>query len=244
MSSQQEQEQKIITEMSQSDLRERRRAKILASKDARMARITNVHNSTDSADSIDSSTSTSPKTHPSIHVEEHILQEYIAESKKNAIQLAKADYELSHLEHEQEPDELLNSPEIKQKLNAQLQSQLSKLHSNSSLSFTINQVLSKFIILISAISAAFFFFQQSTSLNFCFTSSALLNSQEIKKCQTELLPIILQILPVTYAISLLPLLSDLFKRQKSILSILFSIIPTTLLFIVLFLITFRILCLF
>ena len=226
-SSQENQNQQASTEMSQSDLRERRRAKILASKDARMARITNVHNSTDSGSSASS-----------IKVDEHILQEFIADSKKHAVELAKADYELTHREHEEEADELLNSSEIKEKQKAQLQSQLSKLHAT-----TNTQILSNFMTLIAALSAAFFFLQRSTSssLNFCFNSPGSLSSQEIENCQIGLLPILLQIIPGTFVISLLPIISDVFTRRRPIISIIFSIIPTTLLFLVLFLIFFRLL---
>lgn len=231
-SSHEDQNQQASTEMSQSDLRERRRAKILASKDARMARITNVHNSTDSGSS------------SSINVDEHILQEFIADSKKHAVELAKEDYELTHREHEEEADELLNASEIKEKQKAQLQSQLSKLHvANNTANFSLTQILSNFITLISAFSAAFFFLQRSTlsSLNFCFNSPGSLSSQEIKNCQIGLFPILLQIIPGAFVVSLLPILSDVFKRRRPIISILFSIFPTTILFVVLFLIFFRLL---
>lgn len=71
---------------SDTEIRERRRAKILAAKEARMSRITGLLN--DSA------------SKPSLEVDEAKLQEIIAEGKKHAVELAKEDYSKTHIEHE------------------------------------------------------------------------------------------------------------------------------------------------
>lgn len=128
------------------EARDRRRAKILASKDARLARITGAQKGVESQESL--------------VVDEIVLQEFIAEGKKQAVQLAKDDYSQTHREHESEADELLTGSEIKQKRENQFKEQLAKLHEPSK----IDLVLSTVVVIVSAISGAYFLLKRTENI--------------------------------------------------------------------------------
>lgn len=206
------------------EARERRRAKILASKDARMSRITGTHK--------DDSTS-------SLEVDEVLVQEFIAESKKHAVELAKDDYSLTHKENELGPDEALSPLEIKVKQEEKVKGQLAQLHKTSKLDLFMGSL----VVIVSAISATFFLLKRSTeaSLESCFNFAGIASDQKIETCRRGVLPIFLQTVPLTVVVALLPILSDWFKGHKSLLQTFLAIFPKLLLFLVIFLIALRIL---
>lgn len=207
--------------LSDAELRERRRAKILASKDARMARITGSLKNDSSA---------------SLKVDEATIQEIIAEEKKIAVEVAQADYHKTHREHDMTADEKLTPTQVKEVESMRLKEKLSTLHPPA----IEDSLLPVLVILLSSISSAYFFFTRTDStLKFCLNFSGIMGS--VSACRTGLLPVFLQTVPAAFAVSLLPILSDFFKRRKSSQAILFSILPRSILFLVTFLITLRIL---
>ena len=213
-----------ITEV---EARDRRRAKILASKDARMARITGAHKNDPSSSS------------ESLKVDEIVLQEYIAEGRKQAVELAIQDYSKTHKEHESEPDELLTGEEIKIKQKEGLKL---KLESNE-ISYTgkLDSFLASLVVMVSAVAAAFFLLKRSgDELKFCFNPTGIVFTR-ISECRAGLLPVFLQIVPTAFAMALLPLISDLLKGRKPIASIVISAFQRALLFLVIFLFFIRIL---
>lgn len=213
---------------SESDLieaRERRRAKILASKDARMSRITGVHKGSSSE---------------SLHVDEVVLQEYIAEGKKHAVELAKEDYIKTHKENDSKPDDLLSPEQIKEKQAEQLKSQLARLHENSPAS-KLELFLASLVVIILAVSAAFFTIKKTAKeFSFCFNFGGIVPSK-IETCRNEILPLLLQHVPASLAMALVPILSDVFKRRKPVALILASVLTRSILFFVVFLLSIRIL---
>lgn len=215
------------TNASAEEARERRRAKILASKDARMARITGTQKG---------------ESQESLAVDEVVLQEFIAEGKKQAVELAKEDYSRTHKEHEYAPDEVLSPAEIKKRQAAQLQEKLEKLHQNSPAS-KIDLFLSTFVILVSAISAAFFLLKRTEQdAKFCWNLAVgAWDYTKIGFCRKALLPVFLQTVPSSFVVSLLPLISDFFKKTKSFPEIILGIFPRAILYFVTLLTTLRIL---
>lgn len=209
------------------DARERRRAKILASKDARMSRITGAHKN--------DSTS-------SIEVDEVLVQEFIAESKKHAVELAKADYSLTHKENEDGPDEPLSPQQIKLNQEAKLKGQLSQLHQNDATS-KLDVFMGSLVVIVAAISAAFFLLKRTAqvSLDFCFNFAGIASETKLETCRRDLLPIFLQTVPGTVVVALLPVLSDWFKGRKTLIQVVAAIFAKILLFIVIFLVSLRIL---
>lgn len=209
------------------EARERRRAKILASKDARMARITGVHRGESSSSS------------DSFKVDEVVLQELIAESKKHAVQLAKEDYSRTHKENECEPDEILNEEQIKQRQEEKIKSQLNRLHEIGVVS-KFEQLISNLVVLISAIASAFFLLNRlDKNLKFCFNPDGIIFTR-IQECRDGIIPTFIQIVPTAFVMALLPIISDLFKGRKSLISILCSALCRSILFLVVFLLTIRI----
>lgn len=205
------------------EARERRRAKILASKDARMSRITGAHKN--------DSTS-------SLEVDEVLVQEFIAESKKHAVSLAKDDYSLTHKENELGPDDPLSPLEIKLKQEEKVKGQIAQLHQTSKLDVFMGGL----VVIVAASSAAFFLLKRSTeaSLDFCFNFAGIASENKIETCRRGVLPIFLQTVPGTVVVALLPILSDWFKGRKSMPQALLAIFPKLLLFLVIFLIALRI----
>lgn len=214
------------TDDAQTELRERRRAKILASKDARMARITGTQKGT---------------SQESLLVDEIVLQEFIAEGKKQAVELAKEDYVRTHVEHENEADEVLTPAEVKQRQVDQFKEKLEKLHENSPVS-KIDIFISSFVVVVSGISAAFFLFKRTEKESqFCLNLAVgALNYSKIQTCRQALLPVILQTVPGSFVVSLLPLVSDFFKKTKSLPEVILGIFPRVILYLVTLLITLRI----
>ena len=211
----------------QTELRERRRAKILASKDARLSRITGAQNNNSSQDSI--------------QVDEIVLQEFIAEGKKQAVELAKDDYAMTHLEHETEADEKLTPQQVKERQTAQLQQKLAQLHENSSIS-KIELFFSNLLVLIAAASAAFFLLKRvGSDFSFCFNFRYGVAVDKVDECRQIIAPNLLEIVPTTLGISILPLVSEFCKGRKSFPQILFLILPRSLLFLVSFLLFLRLL---
>lgn len=211
-----------------AELRERRRAKILASKDARLSRITGAHSNDNSSQE-------------SIKVDEIVLQEFIAESKKQAVELAKEDYTKTHLEHETEADEKLTPEQVKERQAAQLQQKLAQLHENSPIS-KLELFISSLLVVISAATAAFFLLKRlGTDFGFCFNFRYGVAFDKVQECRQTIAPHLIEILPTAFAVSLLPLISDFFKGRKNFLQILFSILPRSLLFLISFLIFLRLL---
>jgi hypothetical protein len=211
--------------MDPNEVRERRRAKILASKDARMSRITGAHKE-DSTESLE--------------VDEIVLQEFIAEGKKQAVELAKEDYSRTHLEHETEADELLTDTQIKERQNAQFKQKLQALHEaqNNGVVLDSDARLAVAVVIVSAVSAASFFFKRtSENLRHCLQHAGLETFKQISTCRRELLPIFLQTVPGTFAVALLPILSELFKGRQARTKTIASILPRTILFLVVFIIT-------
>lgn len=207
--------------------RERRRAKILASADARLSRITGTQTGT---------------SQQSLLVDELVLQEFIAEGKKQAVELAKEDYSRTHQEHESEADEVLTGREIKLKEAEKLQEQLAKLHGNSPAS-KADLILSTAVVLVSAISAAFFLLQRTEpESKFCLNMAVgAWNYTKIQACRQALLPVFIQTVPSSFAVSLLPLISDFFKKTKSLPEVFLGIFPRAILYLVTLLVTLRIL---
>ena len=210
----------------QIEARERRRAKILASKDARMSRITGAHKNESSAS-------------PPIEVDEVLVQEYIAESKKHAVELAKADYSLTHKENEDRPDEPLNPQEIKLKKEQTIQNQLAQFHQQSKFDIFMGIL----VVAVSALSAAFFLLKRAreSSLDFCFNVEGIASEAGIETCRRDVLPIFLQTVPGTLVVALLPVLSEWFKERKSLVQVILAFFPKILLFAVIFLVSLRIL---
>lgn len=216
----------IINMDDQIEARERRRAKILASKDARMARITGAHKNEDS---------------PPIEVDEVLVQEFIAESKKHAVELAKEDYSLTHKENEDRPDSPLNPQEIQAKKEEKVKSQLAQFHQQQS-KFDI--FTSSLVVIVAASTAAFFLLKRAkeASLDFCFDFAGIGGGEaRIETCRQGVLPIFLQTVPGTLVVALLPSLSDWFKGRKSLVQVVLSIFPKILMFVVFFIIFLRIL---
>lgn len=217
-----------MSDEAQIEARERRRAKILASKDARMARITGVHKN-------DSSSS-----QESLKVDEVVLQELIAESKKHAVELAKEDYALTHKENDSGPDELLSPQEIKKRQEEQIKSQVESIRQDNPSSH-LDSFLSSLVVLVSAISAAFFLLKRSdNSFNFCFSPLGIAVSK-IEECRQGLLPAFLQTVPAALVMALLPLLSDWFKGRKPLVCLIGTAVSRSILFLVIFLVSLRIL---
>ena len=215
---------------SQAELRERRRAKILASKDARLSRITSAHTNPDS-----------PSPQPSLQVDEVVLQEFIAEGKKQAVELAKEDYAQTHLEHESEADEKLSAEQVKQRQAAQLQQKLIQLHENSPIS-RLELFLSNLLVVISATCAAYFLLSKTRSdFAFCFNFRYGVAFDKVAHCRQGIAPHLIEIVPTAVAVSLLPLVSEFFKGRKSFPEIIFAVPARLLLFLVSFLVALRIL---
>ena len=210
-----------------AELRERRRAKILASKDARLSRITGAHNENSSQESI--------------KVDEIVLQEFIAESKKQAVELAKEDYAQTHLEHESEADEKLTPEEIKERQNSQLQQKLSQLHEKSQISKLEIFLTNLFVFSTAAVAAVFLLKRSGPEAAFCFNFHYGIPFDKVDECRQTIFPQFLEIVPSIFAVSLLPLVSDFFKGRQSFLQILFSILPRSLLFVFSFILFLRLL---
>ena len=210
------------------ELRERRRAKILASKDARLSRITGAH---------------SNSSEESLKVDEVVIQEFIAEGRKQAVELAKEDYALTHVEHENVADESLNSEQVKQRKISQFQQKLTEIHQNDP-SSKIDIIFSNCIVIISAISAAFFLINRSPLDSrpcFRFEGIDAFDEISISRCRNEIGPVFLQIVPISLVAALLPLLSDFFKGRKPVLHILLATFPRLILFLVCFIVVLRLL---
>lgn len=207
------------------EARERRRAKILASKDARMSRITGAHK--------EDSTS-------SLEVDEVLVQEFIAESKKHAVELAKADYSLSHKENEDGPDEPLSPREIAAKKKETAKGPLA---AHAAVGSKLDALMGCLVVIVAAISAAYFLLKRlaEVSLDFCFDFAGIAGDETIETCRRGVLPIFLQTVPVTVVVALLPMLSDWFKGRKSLVQAVLALFPKVLLFIVIFLVSLRIL---
>lgn len=216
-----------MSDQQAAELRERRRAKILASKDARLSRITGAHNDGSSQESI--------------KVDEIVLQEFIAESKKQAVELAKEDYAKTHLEHEAEADEKLTPEQVKERQASQLQQRLTQLHENSPNS-KLELFISSLFVLIAAATAAFFLLKRVGSDSiFCLDFRYGVAFDKIAECRQRIAPHLLEIVPTAFGVSLLPLVSEFFKGRKSFPQILLLIIPRSLLFLISFLLFLRLL---
>lgn len=204
---------------SDTEIRERRRAKILAAKEARMSRITGLLN--DSA------------SKPSLEVDEAKLQEIIAEGKKHAVELAKEDYSKTHIEHDTSKDEKLSSPQIRQRQEAQVRAQIQELrnpHHNE------GAALSLFVITVSAVAAAFLLHKRvPASMHGCMNVYGIDHDNEA--CRAAVFAHAFPLVPGCAVVALLPALSDLFKSRKPKALVVFSIFSRVLLFAVLFLLS-------
>lgn len=213
----------------QIEARERRRAKILASKDARMARITGVHKNESSSSS------------ESLKVDEIVLQEYIAEGKKHAVELAKEDYTRTHREFDNgEPDKVLTPEEIARREKEDLERKLDRIRADSPASH-LELFTSMLVVLISACTAAFFLVSRiDAKYKFCFNPQGI-PVAKIGECRGEIGTAALQTIPAAFVMALLPLLSDWFKGRKGIYPLLCTALSRSILFLVIFLLALRIL---
>lgn len=210
--------------LSPEEARERRRAKILASKEARMARITGAHKGA---------------SQESLLVDEVVLQEYIAEAKKQAVDLAKEDYSQTHKENVSEPDEPLSPEQVKARQKAQLQARLTQLHQNSPAS-RFDLFFTNFIVIISAVSGAYFMLNRLRNPDFklCLDFAGK-GPVSVEQCRQEILPVALQTLPSSLVMAHLTLISDFFKGRKSAPQVLAALIPRTILFLVILIIALK-----
>lgn len=211
--------------LSPEEARERRRAKILASKDARMARITGAQKG---------------ESQESLVVEEVVLQEYIAEAKKQAVELAKEDYALTHKENLSQPDELLSPEQVKARQAAQLQARLAQLHQNSPAS-RFDLFFTNFIVIISAVSCAYFMLNRlrNPDVKLCLDFSGNCPIS-VEQCRQEILPVALQTIPSSFVMAHLTLISDYFKGRKSAPQVLMALLPRTILFLVILIVSLKI----
>ncbi len=205
--------------LSEAELRERRRAKILASKDARMSRITGVLKDNDSK--------------ASLEVDETKIQELIAEEKKHAVELAKDDYRKTHVEHENSKDEKLSPAQVKQLEEAKIRSEIQEIHNPH---HNEGASLSLFVIIVSALAAAYLLHQRVTApMRGCLNVYGIDNSTEA--CRVAVFPAAFRLVPGCAVVALLPALSEVFKGRKPTLLILVSVISRALLFLVIFLLS-------
>ena len=175
----------------------------------------------------------------SLEVDEVVVQEYIAESKKHAVELAKEDYSLTHRENEDRPDEPLNPQEIKLKKEARVKGNLPQKDETSMLDLFMGSL----VVIVAAVSAAYFLIKRAAAVNleFCFDFAGIPSANKIETCRQGVLPIFLQTVPGTLAVAILPILSDWFKGRKSLGQAFLAIFPKILLFLVIFLVSLRVL---
>lgn len=205
--------------LSEAELRERRRAKILASKDARMSRITGALKENGSS--------------PSLEVDEAKIQEIIAEEKKHAVELAKEDYSKTHVEHENSKDEKLTPAQIAQRNEAKVRSQIQEIHNPH---HNEGAALSLFVIVVSALAAAYLLHQRvPAALGGCLNVYGIDNSSEA--CRSAVFSNALPLVPGCAVVALLPALSELFKGRKPTVLIMASLVSRSLLFLVVFLLS-------
>lgn len=205
--------------LSETEIRERRRAKILASKDARMARITGALKDGGSS--------------ASLNVDETKIQELIAEEKKHAVELAKDDYASTHVEREHAHDKLLSPVQVKEKKESKVRAQIEQIHNPH---HNEGAGLSTFVLTVSAITAAYLLtIRVPSDLHGCLSVYGIDNSLE--KCRDAVFAHAFPLVPGCAVVSLLPALSDVFKRRKSFPSIIASIVSRLFLFLVIFLIS-------
>lgn len=204
-----------------SELRERRRAKILASKDARMARITGaLKGDTDAA---------------SLSVDETVIQELIAEEKKQAVEVAKQEYAATHIERHTEKDVALSPEQVKQRKTAQVREQTTRMRSSRG-----SAILSLAVIAIAALAAVVLVHRYTPEAHrACWRLDTHMTVREVASCRAALFPVALQVLPGMAVIAILPVLSDIFKRRRPLLHVLLSIPLRLVLLLVIFIVALR-----
>lgn len=167
----------------------------------------------------------------SLEVDETKIQEIIAEEKKHSVELAQEDYKTTHVENDDSKDEKLTPAQIKQRKQAQVQSQMQNMHNphhNEGSAFSL------FVITVSAATAAFLLHKRVPSeLHGCMNVYGIDHSLE--KCREAVLSQALPLVPGCGVVALLPALSEVFKRRKSVAFIFASVIARIFLFTVLFL---------
>ena len=169
----------------------------------------------------------------SLHVDETKIQEIIAEEKKHAVELAKEDYSKTHVEHDDGKDEKLNSTQIKQRSEAQVRTQIQELHNPH---HNEGAALSLFVIVISALAAAYLLHQRVPSgMRGCLNVYGIDNSTE--SCRAAVFAQAFPLVPGCAVVALLPALSDVFKGRKPAVLVVASIISRALLFLVVFLLS-------
>jgi hypothetical protein len=210
------------SKLSETELRDRRRAKILASKDARMARITG---------------SLVGGKSPSLKVDETTIQEMIAEDKKQAVELAKTDFEKTHASQE--------NPLSQQQVHVRQQVQTqTRVQSFCNPSHNEGAALGIIVTVVSAVTCAVCLVKYAGESAFCYELLKFRPDYaqvDAESCRDMLLPSVVQILPTSYALILLPLVSDVFRGRKTLLAAASSLFVRSILFVVVMLISLRVL---